>query len=69
MMMRLDVDRHGLKITPDSSGFGPRDERDLAFIEEVLGLKNDGDSVLLVRKNAMGLSCIAYLETKTKKEK
>jgi hypothetical protein len=41
----------------------PSNDVDLAFIEEVLGLKNEGDACFLVRKNAMGLSCIAYLET------
>ena len=34
------------------------------FIEEILGLKNEGDTILLVRKNASGLSCLAYLESR-----
>jgi hypothetical protein len=42
----------------------PTNEVEIAYIEEVFGLKQDGDSIELVRKNAMGLSCIAYLETK-----
>lgn len=42
----------------------PTNDVEIAYIEEVLGLKCDGDSIKLVRKNAMGLSCIAYLETK-----
>lgn len=33
------------------------------FIEDILGLKNEGDSVLLVRKNVGGLSSLGYLET------
>lgn len=32
------------------------------FIECILGLKNEGDSIVLTRKNASGLSCLAYLE-------
>lgn len=62
--MKLEIKRYGLRILPeDRDG----DARDTAFIEEVLGLKQDGDSVLLTRKNSSGLSCIAYLETITKK--
>ena len=55
--MKLKILRNGLQITPDG------DERDVVYIEEVLGLKKDGDSINLVRKNAYGLSCVAYLET------
>ena len=44
----------------------PSNDMEIAYIEEVFGLKKDGDSIELVRKNAMGLSCIAYLETKVK---
>ena len=67
--MKIDIGRHSIKIIPDDntiSGFGQQDERDTAFIEEVLGLKKNGDSIRLVRKNVDGLSCIAYLETDTK---
>ena len=60
--MKLSITRHGLQITPEDRTGVDRDERDTAFIEEVLGLKKDGDSIKLVRKNAHGLSCIAYLE-------
>ena len=64
--MKLDISRYSIKIIPEDntiSGFGQQDERDTAFIEEVLGLRKDGDSVRLIRKNAHGLLCIAYLET------
>lgn len=44
----------------------PTNEVEIAYIEEVFGLKRDGDAIELVRKNAMNLSCIAYLETKIK---
>lgn len=55
--MKLEVDRQGLRITPES-------ELDEAFIELQLKLWKDGDHVKLVRRNAMGLSCIAFLETR-----
>lgn len=44
----------------------PTNEVEIAYIEEVFGMKRDGDAIELVRKNAMSLSCIAYLETKIK---
>lgn len=56
--MKLKVNRYSLQITPEN-------ETDEAYIEEVLGLRYDGDVVHLVRDNAMGLSCIAHLETRT----
>lgn len=33
------------------------------FIEQILGLRHDGDSIKLIRKNAYNLSRLAYLET------
>lgn len=54
--MKFDVLRRGFQIEPQS-------EMDIAFIEEVLGLKRADDFCILRRQNAMGLSCIAYLET------
>lgn len=59
--MRLKVNRYRLQITPEN-------ETDEAYIEEVLGLRNGGDVIHLVRDNAMGLSCIAHLETRTVKQ-
>ena len=56
--MILSVYRYQLQITPEN-------ETEEAYIEEVLGLRNDGDVVHLVRENASGLSCIAHLETRT----
>lgn len=44
----------------------PTNDVEIAYIEEVFGMKKDGDKIELVRKNAMGLGCIAYLETKIK---
>lgn len=54
--MKLVVNRYSLEIIPEST-------IDEAYIEEVLGLKNSEDKIALVRKNAFGLRCIAYLET------
>lgn len=56
--MKLEINRYGLSIIPDHG-----DERDFAYIEEVLDLKKSGDSIKLVRKNAYGLSCLGILET------
>jgi len=62
--MKLSITRHTLQITPEDKGYPTPDERDTAFIESVLGLKKEGDSIKLIRKDASGLShCIAYLET------
>lgn len=61
--MKLSINRNTLQITPEDKGYPTPDERDTAFIESVLGLKKEGDSIKLIRKDAYGLSCIAYLET------
>ena len=37
---------------------------EIIFIEDILKLKNEGDSILLTRRNASGLSCLAYLESR-----
>lgn len=58
--MRLIVERNGLKITGDNGFLNPLEE---AFIEEILGLQEDGDSIKLIRRNAAGLNCISHLET------
>ena len=55
--MRLKINRYSLCIVPE-------DIKDEVFIEEILHLKNGGDSIPCVRVNAMGLSCIAELEIK-----
>lgn len=34
------------------------------FIEDILKLKNEGDSILLTRRNASSFSCLAYLESR-----
>lgn len=54
--MKFDIERRRLTITPST----PIDE---AYIEEVLKLKKDGDYCRLTRKNAMGLTSLAYIET------
>lgn len=65
--MKLKIMRYSLQIVPEDGSYPNNDERDTAFIEEVLGLRKDGDSIKLTRRNASGLSCIAYLETEEKK--
>lgn len=54
--MKFIVERHGIEVVPENKA-------DEAYIEDTLGLKREGDSVPLVRQNAWGLSCIAYLTT------
>ena len=54
--MKFEVRRYGIVITP-------RCHQDAAYIEDTLGLKKQGDYVLLRRVNAYSLSCLAYLET------
>ena len=58
--MRLEVARFSLRIIPESP-------QDAAYIEEVLGLKEGGQYIHLLRIDAMGLSALAYLETHTPK--
>jgi len=55
--MKLVVDRYGIRIVPEN-------KIDEAYIEDTLGLKEKDSSISLKRVNSMGLSCIAYLETK-----
>ena len=53
--MELKVERYRLLIIPET----PQDE---AMLEEVFGLKKDGDAVEMRRRNASGLNCWAYAE-------
>jgi len=55
--MKLVVDRYGIRIVLEN-------KIDEAYIEDTLGLKEKDSSISLKRINSMGLSCIAYLETK-----
>ena len=61
--MKINIMRNGLQIIPENEGHPHYDERDTAYIEEVLGLRKEGDFIKLVRKNATGFTCLAYLET------
>ena len=45
------------------------EELEISFIENVLGLKNEGDEARVVRVNASGLNRLAYLEIKRKEDK
>ena len=60
--MKLITRRHCLQIIPETD-IATGDEMDIAYIEEILGLKKNGDSVSLIRRDVSGLSSIAYLET------
>ena len=61
--MRLEIGRYSMQIYPDQHNESQR-EIDTAYIEEVLGLKEEGDTAIITRKNAMNLYCLAYLEIK-----
>ena len=53
--MRLRVHRYDMQIIPENSV-------DEAYIEEVLGLKQDRQAVKAIRVNVAGLSSIACLQ-------
>lgn len=53
--MKMEIGRYSIKIIPET-------KVDIAYIEEVLSLKNGGDSIPATRLNAMGLASIAYIE-------
>lgn len=55
--MRYKEDRNRLLIEPTT----PMEE---AYLEEVFGLRKEGDACQIVRKNASGLRCWAYAEMK-----
>ena len=55
--MKLKVNENGMQIVPENS-------QDIIYIQNFLSLKNNSDSIKCVRKNASGLSCLAYLEIK-----
>lgn len=54
--MRFEIERDGIKIIPEN-------DQDRAYIEDTLGLRFDKAAISLVRRNAMGLSSIAFLVT------
>ncbi len=59
--MKLTVHRHYLEIRPE-------DDTDEAYIEEVLGLRNEGDVIHLVRENCGTMFCLLDLRTMTVKQ-
>ena len=66
--MIIAVYEKSLRIIPEviknsSNGSRLRDMRDIVFIEEILCLKEDGDSIRLVRKSIDSINGVAYLET------
>lgn len=55
--MKLDCERYRITIEPEN-------EMEEAYLEAVLGLKENGDTCQAKRVNAHDLSCWAYLEIK-----
>ena len=53
--MRLKVGRYSIQIIPDN-------ETDVAYVEEVLGLKRGGDTCECKRENAISMNALAYVE-------
>ena len=56
-----------MKVTRDAVFIIPENEEDEAYLEDTLGLKEDGDSPVCKRVNSMRTSSIAYIEI-TKRE-
>jgi hypothetical protein len=54
--MKFKLERYGIRVTPEN-------EADEAYIEDTLGLKENGAAIALVRHNAIGLGAISCLET------
>jgi hypothetical protein len=53
--MKLKINRYSMEVIPENS-------QDEAYLEEVLGLKDEKSEAWAIRVNAMGLSCWAYME-------
>lgn len=61
--MKVSIDREHLCIYADvENEYGERDIRDQIFIENVLGLKNNGDSIKLIRGTRRSKNFL-FLET------
>lgn len=58
--MKFEVERNRILIIPQN-------EEDTAYIEDTLGLKEEKAEITARRINAIGLSCIAYIEVKKSK--
>jgi hypothetical protein len=66
--MKVSLDKKRLYIYADvEDGDGNRDIRDEVFIEKVLGLKNNGDSIKLVRGTRRSKRFL-FLETEKENE-
>jgi len=59
--LKLQVGRYSISIYPEN-------EVEEAYIEEVLGLKENGDSVKLFRENVVGMGLVHCLTTRTEEQ-
>lgn len=59
--MKIEIDRYSIKIKPEN-------KQDEAYLEEVLGMKENGDKCECIRENAIGLRCIAYISIRKAKD-
>lgn len=67
--MQFKIQRRSIRIEPNRRPYPDSDidPLDLAFIEDVLGLKAEGDAVFLVRENCYDSAALLCLETKPDK--
>ena len=58
-----------MKVTRNSIEIVPENEIDEAYIEEVLGMKREGDQCVGVRVGVMGTSGLAYIAIRRSMER
>lgn len=54
--MKFQIERYGILVIPET-------DADEAYIEDTLGLRNEGDAIPLVRENAFSSHRIVYVTT------
>ena len=64
--IKIELERDGIKLIPES-------DLEIAFVEDTLGLKKNGDSIRLTRKSsysqvAEGIETLEYLRTEVEEE-
>ena len=66
--MEIDIRRYFIRLLPSSEIGKGEDERDVAYVEEVLGLLKDGDTCVCRRRDVTNLSSLAYIEIVPKED-
>ena len=57
--MEMKIERNCIEIIPEN-------EEDEAYLEEVLGLKKDGDVAVAIRRDVYGIDKMAFVEIRKK---